>query len=268
MAKFRQIHGSFWEDPDILDIFTPEDRYFYLYLLTNPHTQQCGIYEISIKHMEIETGYNKDTIEKLIMKFENTYKKIKYSPETKEIVIINWLRYNFIDSPKVKNCIIKELDRVKDRDLIGYLYGIDMVYIGYTYRGGNKRIEENRKEEEENNNISDETQEPHTPNTQNPIPKKKVGLDLINSLSEQEVQEYIDFKAKKRVVKPNFDAESFIKYYRQNGGKTTSGNKLADWKAAIDTWFKHQEFNNKGSPNKQNEKAPEVQGIDRKKVQV
>ena len=38
MATYRQIYISFWSDTKVCDDFTPEDKYFYIYLLTNPHT--------------------------------------------------------------------------------------------------------------------------------------------------------------------------------------------------------------------------------------
>ena len=40
MAKYRSIQTSFWSDSKIIEDFTPEDRYFYLYLLTNEKSNQ------------------------------------------------------------------------------------------------------------------------------------------------------------------------------------------------------------------------------------
>jgi hypothetical protein len=74
---------SFWTDPWVLEL-TPEQKYFYLYLLTNSKVKQCGIYEISTKQMEYETGYTSDTITKLLHLFQD-WKKIKYSMKTHEI---------------------------------------------------------------------------------------------------------------------------------------------------------------------------------------
>ena len=53
MAIFRKIHTSFWSDPFIQDLDN-DHRLFYLYLLTNERTKQCGIYEISKKQMAFE----------------------------------------------------------------------------------------------------------------------------------------------------------------------------------------------------------------------
>lgn len=133
MAKYRYLHCSFWsDDPDIFDNFSPEDKYFYIYLLTNPHTKQCGIYEISTKHMVIETGYSKETIETLLIRFEKMYKKIMYNRDTKEMAIKNWRKYNETSSPKVQACIKKELTKVKSKKLIDFMqYGTDTLSIPY-----------------------------------------------------------------------------------------------------------------------------------------
>ena len=56
MALYRNVHVSFWNDTKIIDEMTPEDRYFMLYLLSNPHTNQVGCYEISVRDISKETG--------------------------------------------------------------------------------------------------------------------------------------------------------------------------------------------------------------------
>jgi hypothetical protein len=122
MAKFRYVHCNFWRDTDVFD-FTPEEKFFYIYLITNEHTTQCGIYEVSIRQIEIETGYNKETIEKLIERFQKTYKKIKFNPKTRELAIKNWPRYNITSSPAVIVCAETELEKVKDKSLVTYIYG-------------------------------------------------------------------------------------------------------------------------------------------------
>jgi uncharacterized phage protein (TIGR02220 family) len=143
VARYRQVYTEFWQDTFVIDL-TPEEKFFYLYLLTNSKTTQCGIYEIPIKVMILETGYNRETILRLIERFES-YEKIKYNSETKEMVVMNWLKYNSINSPKVQKCIENELKQVKSRGLIPYLYGIDTLCIDWGEE--ENRIEENRTEE-------------------------------------------------------------------------------------------------------------------------
>lgn len=124
-GTYRQVYPSFWQDNFILGL-TPEEKYFYLYLITNSKSSFCGIYELPLKVAEFETGYNSETIQKLIKKFEG-YKKIKYSFETNEICIINFAKYNVNRSPKVQAAYNKSLANVKDKKLIPYIYPMDRV---------------------------------------------------------------------------------------------------------------------------------------------
>ena len=94
MAIYRNVSLTFWEDNKIVDDFTTEDRYFWLYLLTNPHTNLIGCYEVSIKQMSNETGLEISKIEELLIKFESVHEVILYSKGTKEKKIKNWNKYN------------------------------------------------------------------------------------------------------------------------------------------------------------------------------
>ena len=144
MAIFRKVHVSFWRD-EFIEGLTPEQKYFYLYLLTNDRTTQCGIYEITIRQMCYDTGYNDETIKKLLEYFI-TKGRLMYSESTKEIALKNWAKYNDSNSPKVRACIDKELIKVKNRVLIEYLYSIDT----HTQE---EQEEEEEKEEEQYINI-------------------------------------------------------------------------------------------------------------------
>ena len=128
---------SFWTDPKIADDFTPEDRYLYLYLITNPHTNLCGCYEISLKQISDETGYTKDRIEKLLERLERDHRTIVFSPETREVLLVNWHKYNWTTSEKLRVPLYKEIKSVKNVDFKAFLEniynGIDTVSIPYRY---------------------------------------------------------------------------------------------------------------------------------------
>lgn len=128
MAKYRQVHTTFWDDGFVLDL-TPEEKYFYLYLMTNGNTTQCGIYELPYRVIEMHTGYNRETVQKLLQRFVD-YGKIIYNEPTKEIMLANWAKYNFINSPKVKKCIEKELLAVKHIPFVRS-YVTSLEQLGY-----------------------------------------------------------------------------------------------------------------------------------------
>ena len=118
MGIKRIVDTSFWTDGKV-DEFSPEDKYFMLYLLTNPFSTQLGIYEFSIKQVAFQLGYSVDTVKVLLERFENKYDIIVYSRDTNEIAIKNFLRHSIIKGgAPVRDCLIKEIKRVKNKDLI------------------------------------------------------------------------------------------------------------------------------------------------------
>jgi hypothetical protein len=137
MALSRNVRLSFWTDSKVIDDFTPEDRYFFLYLMTNPHTNLCGCYEISKKQVSDETGYTKEVIEKLIKRMSDTHNVIRYSEQTKELIILNWGKYNWTDSSKLRIALEREVENVKDAEFKRFLTEMmnadDTVSIPYPY---------------------------------------------------------------------------------------------------------------------------------------
>lgn len=121
-APFRKLKVSFWDDEQISEDLTPEDRYFYLYLMTNPFTSQLGIYTITRKQIANHLGYGVDIAENLIKRFEDYHKLIKYNRDTKEIALRKWSKHNWNSGGiPVWDLIKKEIDSVKDRSLLELL---------------------------------------------------------------------------------------------------------------------------------------------------
>jgi len=158
---YRMVHVSFWQDADLIEA-TPEEKYFFLYILTNPHTSQCGIYEISKRTMAFETGYNTETIDKLLSRFIQQ-NRVFYDESTKEVLVTRWLKHNWSESPKVKKRIAEELKRVKSKHLLTILhnlypekikqleqygYSMDTVSIDYANGMNSLSIDYGEKEKE------------------------------------------------------------------------------------------------------------------------
>jgi hypothetical protein len=119
MAKYRMVRTDFWKNPIVSEEMTPEDKYFYLYLLTNPHTTQIGIYRITKKQMAFDLGYSIESVHSLMERFTRHHKLIRYNPETRELAIKNWGKDNLHKGGKpVMDCIFSELKDVEDTSLI------------------------------------------------------------------------------------------------------------------------------------------------------
>lgn len=131
MAIFRCVSPNFWSDPKVDDDFTPEDKYFYLYLLTNPHTTLSGCYELGKRQASRELGYNEETVDRLIHRMETVHNVIRYDKATKEILLLNWHKYNWSKSPKCLKGVEYSLQNIKSDAFRKYC--ADTLSIQYRY---------------------------------------------------------------------------------------------------------------------------------------
>lgn len=129
MANYFSIDVAFWTDSDVVDNFTPEDKFFYLYLLTSPHANISGCYELSVKQASYETGYSKESVEHLIDRFISVHKMIDYDRETKEVLIIKWGRHHWTSSDKYLKALKKKIDEIKSQKFKSYLVALYENYI-------------------------------------------------------------------------------------------------------------------------------------------
>lgn len=119
----RIVDTSFWTDMQVIDNYSVEDKFFYLYLLTNDKTTQVGIYPLPKKVMSFETGFTTDVIQVLLDRFSENYEKIIYSEKTQEITLLDSLEFSVLTGGKpVSDLLDRELTKIRDDDLIRETY--------------------------------------------------------------------------------------------------------------------------------------------------
>ena len=176
MGIKRVVDVDFWSDEKVMDMFTPEDKLFFLYLLTNPHTTQLGIYAINPKYITIEMGYSLESVGVLLDRFENQYGIIKYSKTTQEIAVKNFLKHSIVKGgAPVRDCLIRELKAVKNKELIKFVFAHIKQYerinktvrdiiteyeelngeIVYCYDKRKNAEKENNEKDNDNENVND-----------------------------------------------------------------------------------------------------------------
>jgi len=96
--KNRYINTKFWED-GFIETLDPSEKLIFLYLLTNPSTNIAGIYEISIKRISFDTGFDSETILKVFKRFANQ-EKVFY--ENNHIIITNFLKHQQLNPNIIK----------------------------------------------------------------------------------------------------------------------------------------------------------------------
>lgn len=153
MGIKRVVDTDFWSDEKVEE-FTPEEKLFWLYLLTNPFTKQLGIYHITKKQMAFHLGYNTETITKLLDRFENEHHLIKYVDN--EMAIFNFLKRSVLKGGKpVEDCLKADIKNVKNKELIDLVFnhleedGYDgltdtVIKVIQEYRTGNTTTGDSR----------------------------------------------------------------------------------------------------------------------------
>ncbi len=237
MAIYRNVHLTFWSDAKVTDEFTPEDKYFYLYLLTNPHTNLSGCYEISLKQISREMGYAQESIEGLIKRFSEVHKIVVYDKNSKEILLINWSKYNWTKSSKFITALEKEIESVKSERfrefLHNRLYGIDTVSENEIYPMHTVSSADGYPMDTtvtDTVTVSDAVSDSDGEKTDKPK-RKKFTIPTV-----EEVEDYC-FERNNKV-----DAEMFVDFYSSKGWMIGK-NPMKDWKAAVRTWERKDKEN-------------------------
>jgi len=150
MADYRYFKCKFWSDPYIRELKSDE-RMIYIWLFTNEHTSQAGIYSIHESTIAVETGYDQKRICEILSKFSKD-NKIVYTDQ-KILWVKNFLRHQPNKSTKVLTRIATDLKETNDPDLVQkFLIYYDTLSIPYGYpmdTPSNKEEEKEKEEEEE-----------------------------------------------------------------------------------------------------------------------
>lgn len=231
MGIKRIVDVQFWNDDKVLEYFSPEDKLFMLYLMTNPHTTQLGVYPINKKHMSFELGYTIDVINVLLDRFENKYEMIKYSNDTKEIAIKNYLRHSIIKGgAPVRDCLIKEIKNVKNKELLIYVFSNLKQYelndtvtkLINEYEEKNGELKYFNKKDNDNNNENDNEND-------NEVSLYDTSNDTFKTnIPYQEIIDYLNIRTGANYKHTTKKTKDFIK------ARFNEGFGLDDFKNVID----------------------------------
>lgn len=256
----RVIDTNFWTDDKVVDMFTPEDKLFFLYLLTNPHTTQLGIYPLNKKIMAFEIGYSIEAIDVLLDRFENKYHIILRSRKTSEIAIMNYLRHSIVKGGKpMEDLLVAEASRVTDKSLIRAIHDylikfpnlnesvkaiLPLIYINNNKGNENVYVNDNENE----NVVSYHESYDDSYHDSSKSAQKSSKAFIPPTLTE--VTQY------KNERQSPVDPEAFIDFY-QSKGWMVGKNKMKDWKAAFRNWERDRKPSSQGkkSINQQNVEA-------------
>jgi len=109
MTKARFFQTSFWTDSYIENL-NKNEKLLFIYFITNPSTNLCGAYEVSIKRMSFDTGLEEKVILDILSKFEKDI-RIKYE---KGWVLIKNYQKNQSTHPNTQKGIEREMSELPE----------------------------------------------------------------------------------------------------------------------------------------------------------
>ena len=89
MATQRYISTSFWDD-EWVQTLDPSEKLLYLYYMTSPLTNIAGVYKLTPKRVAFDTGFNLDTVNHIMQKFEKSRKAYRHG---EYIILPNWPKH-------------------------------------------------------------------------------------------------------------------------------------------------------------------------------
>ncbi len=116
------VNTRFWID-DYISNLDPIEKLLFLYFLTNPSTDICGVYELPLKNIALDTGLDKEMVVKIVNRF-STDGKIFY--KNGWVGIKNFAKHQAMN-PKVKMGIEIGLAKAPKEILDSLSYPIDSL---------------------------------------------------------------------------------------------------------------------------------------------
>lgn len=224
----RSVKTSFWSD-DWVESLSVEERYFFLYLLTNEKTKISGFYEISIKRMSFETGLTADKIKDIILKFSEN-NKVYY--DCGYIQILNFVKNQELNTNMQKSIVnhLKKLPKA--------LKGFERLSNDSKHFETLRKKEKEKEKERENENEKEKEKEKEIGefnellNSQpdNPTPPNQERDFFLWDYFQSEANKLLHDNETLHAIKAPEKFEHYIQFITARG--------LTNPKAAIKSWIK------------------------------
>ena len=221
---YRNIATEFWTDSKVEQLSCNE-KLLMLYLLTATHGNLAGCFEVTFRRIEVETGIDMAHAE-YAMSTLCDMGIVAYSPETNEVLICNWPKYNWSRSPKTKSALDKQITRIRNLDMKERLAREYEAQFGIPYQYPIDTV---------SNGIEEVSIPPVSVSVSDSAGDRVKGKGSLKPHFSKPTPEQVSAYASEK-GNPDFNAEKFVDYYESNGWKVGK-NPMRDWKAAVRGWI-------------------------------
>lgn len=108
MSGQRSVTTHFWRD-SYVESLDPSERLLFLYLLTSPERSLCGIYELPLRVIASDTGFDRDMILRIFDRFSKD-KKAHYIDGW--VVMVNTVKHQNLKNSNICIGIQREFDEI------------------------------------------------------------------------------------------------------------------------------------------------------------
>ena len=220
MKEFTKIDRGFWESDEARDM-TPEEKYFWMYIQSNANVNTLGCYIFRMRRAMDETGYNQETIEKLLHRMVEL-DRIAWDVKTGEVFIPHFAEMCWNRMTATVRALNSDFKSVKSQYLQEMILPM-MIDRGIPMHGVFGKKEEKEPEETTENNLE-----------QFRTPKNKRGEEEEEEEDEEEKRK----TEKKKAEKPSFipavidgDVYSleFQQFWNEYPNKKNKGTAVNRW---------------------------------------
>ena len=135
MSLKRVVDTRFWNQVDVMERYSSQDKLFALYLMTCPRSTQLGIYSLPKRVIAFDMSLDDDQVGQLLARFQDDYQVIAYSDQTQEVAILDFLTYSLVKGGQpVERLLRNQAKDVRDSQLLVKVFQHLASYYEHSHR--------------------------------------------------------------------------------------------------------------------------------------
>ena len=139
MSLKRVVDTRFWNQVDVMERYSSQDKLFALYLMTCPRSTQLGIYSLPKRVIAFDMSLDDAQVGQLLARFQDDYQVIAYSDQTQEVAILDFLTYSLVKGGQpVERLLRNQAEDVRDSQLLVKVF----QHLASYYEHSNRLIDQ------------------------------------------------------------------------------------------------------------------------------
>ena len=135
MSLKRVVDTRFWNQVDVMERYSSQDKLFALYLMTCPRSTQLGIYSLLKRVIAFDMSLDDAQVGQLLARFQDDYQVIAYSDQTQEVAILDFLTYSLVKGGQpVERLLRNQAEDVRDSQLLVKVFQHLASYYEHSHR--------------------------------------------------------------------------------------------------------------------------------------